>query len=176
MRFGALCIGIALIAVTGCSREQKHLRPQPASVIVFGAAARESQIQPAGVQTEPHSSNPSEGNAQDISDGQRLFNQYNCSGCHANGGGGIGPPLIKSASMWTYGDQPENIFDTIVKGRPNGMPAWGEKIPEYQIWKIVTWIRSMNKEEPRAATPARPDALESNSGTILNVPGKKVTQ
>jgi cytochrome c oxidase cbb3-type subunit III len=174
VRSGAVCIGVALIALAGCSREKKQLRPQPASVIVFGAAARESEIQPAGAQTEPHSSNPSEGNAQDISEGQRLFQQYNCSGCHANGGGGIGPPLIKT--NWTYGDAPENIFDTIVKGRPNGMPSWGEKIPEYQVWQIVTWIRSMNKEEPRAATPARLDSLESNSGTILSTPQRAVVQ
>src|SRR4051794_3536682 len=114
MRFGALCIGVSLIALTACSREQKRLRPEPASVIVFGAAARQSDLQPAGPKTEPHGENPSEGNAQDISEGQRLFSQYNCNGCHANGGGGIGPPLIKKT--WIYGGEPENIFDTIVKG------------------------------------------------------------
>ena len=166
MRSGIICIGVCIVAaLTGCSREKKQLRPQPASVIVFGAAARESQLQPAGHATEPHVINPSEGNAQDISDGERLFAQYNCTGCHANGGGAIGPPLIKKT--WIYGGEPENIFDTIVKGRPNGMPSWGEKIPEYQIWKIVAWVRAMNKEEPRAATPERPDGLEEDSGTIL---------
>jgi cytochrome c oxidase cbb3-type subunit 3 len=170
VRFGALCFGACLVALTACNREQKNLRPQPASVIVYGAAARESQLQPAGPQTEPHSSNPSEGNAQDISEGERLFAQYNCSGCHANGGGAIGPPLIKST--WIYGGEPENLFDTIIKGRPNGMPAWGAKIPEYQIWQLVTWVRAMNKEEPRAATPARPDGLEQDSGTILDTPQK----
>ena len=164
---------IILLGLTACSREKKQLRPEPASVIVYGGAARESQLQPAGAQTEPHSSNPSEGNAQDISEGQRLFGQYNCTGCHANGGGGIGPPLIKTT--WIYGDQPENLFDTIVKGRPNGMPAWGAKIPEYQIWQIATWIRAMNKEEPRAATPTRADSLEQNSGTIFSTPQQKIT-
>ena len=174
MRLGALCCALALIPLAGCTREKRQLRPQPASVIVFGAAARESQIQPAGQQTEPHSSNPSEGNALDISEGQRLFAQYNCTGCHANGGGGIGPPLIKS--QWIYGNEPENLFDTIVKGRPNGMPSWGEKIPQYQVWQLVTYIRSMNKEEPRSATPERPDTIEQNSGTILNTPQQKVVQ
>jgi cytochrome c oxidase cbb3-type subunit 3 len=80
--------------------------------------------------------------------------------------------LIKKT--WIYGGEPENIFDTIVKGRPNGMPAWGEKIPEYQIWKIVAWVRAMNKEEPRAATPERPDGLEQDSGTILGTHEKRV--
>lgn len=167
-------IGLFALALSGCSREKQQLRPQPASVIVFGNAARESDLQPAGAQTQPHSSNPSEGNAQDIAEGERLFNQYNCSGCHANGGGGIGPPLIKTT--WIYGNEPENLFDTIVKGRPNGMPSWGGKIPEYQVWQIVTWIRSMNKEEPRSATPERADALEQNSGTIFNTPQQRIVQ
>lgn len=175
MRFGAICLGIlAIAALTGCQREQKRLRPQPASVVVFGAAARESLIQPAGPQTEPHATNPSEGNAQDISEGQRLYEQYNCSGCHFNGGGGIGPPLIKTT--WIYGNEPENIFDTIVKGRPNGMPAWGGKIPEYQIWQLVAWVRAMNKQEPRSATPARLDTIEQDSGTILDNPPRKVVK
>ncbi len=60
-------------------------------------------------------------------------------GCHANGGGGIGPPLIKE--NWIYGGEPANLFDTIVKGRPNGMPAWGGRIPEYQIWQLVGYVR-----------------------------------
>jgi cytochrome c oxidase cbb3-type subunit 3 len=137
-------------------------------VIVFGGAARESDLQPGGRQSEPHTPNPFEGNALAISEGERLFSVYNCTGCHANGGGAIGPPLIKTT--WLYGGEPDNIFDTIVKGRPNGMPAWGGKIPEYQIWQLVTWVRAMNKEEPQAATPARADALEQDSGTILNPP------
>jgi len=54
------------------------------------------------------------------------------------------------------------------------MPAWGGKIPEYQIWQLVTWIRAMNQLEPRAATPERADALENDSGTILDPPQKAV--
>jgi len=115
--------------------------------------------------------NPYEGNAYAISEGQRLYSWYNCSGCHANGGGGIGPPLIKKDQRdWIYGGSSANIFDTIVKGRPNGMPTWGGKIPEYQIWQLVTYIRSLNKLEPQSATPARTDTLEQKSNTIL--PGK----
>ena len=71
--------------------------------------------------------NPYYGSAYDISEGQRLYQWYNCVGCHANGGGGMGPPLIKEE--WIYGGEPPNIFDTIVKGRPNGMPTWGGRIP-----------------------------------------------
>lgn len=163
---------VAFIAagLVSCKREQRNLRPAPAQLVVFGDAARESLIQPGGSASEPHPANPSEGNALDISEGQRLFNWYNCSGCHFNGGGGIGPPLIKD--VWIYGNEPANLFDTIVKGRPNGMPSWGGKIPEYQVWQLVTWIRAMNHLEPRSATPERPDTIETKSGTILTQPQK----
>ena len=152
--------GIALcsLALTGCEIGKRNARPVPADSVVFQDAARESTLQPGGPGPVRGASSPYEANAQAISEGQRLFDWYNCSGCHAHGAGGIGPPLIKP--VWIYGDQPENLFDTIVKGRPNGMPTWGGKIPEYQIWQIVAFVRSMNHEEPQSTTPARSDTME----------------
>lgn len=61
---------------------------------------------------------------------------------------------------WTYGGEPANIFDTIVKGRPNGMPSWGGRIPEYQIWEIVAFVRSLSAQQPTNATPPRSDTLQ----------------
>jgi cytochrome c oxidase cbb3-type subunit 3 len=137
----------------------------------LGDAAREDDLQPGGVLARTSISNPYAGNAYAISEGQRLFEWYNCAGCHAHGGGAIGPPLIKST--WIYGGDPANLMDTIVKGRPNGMPSWGRRIPEYQIWQIVTYIRSLNQEEPSAATPVRADTIEQDPSTIKNkVPGE----
>jgi cytochrome c oxidase cbb3-type subunit 3 len=168
MRFTAaiLCI----LALTACEREKRDVRPSPARVVVYNDAAREDDLQPGGVQTMPHVNNPSQGNAYDISEGQRLFDWYNCSGCHAHGGGAIGPPLIKTE--WIYGGEPANLFDTIVKGRPNGMPAWGGKIPAYQVWQLVAFVRSMNNLEPKSATSVRPDTIEQSPQTLQNkVPG-----
>ena len=64
--------------------------------------------------------------------------------------------------QWIYGGEPANLFDTVVKGRPNGMPSWGSRIPEYQIWQIVAYIRSLNGKEPQSATPARMDVVEAD--------------
>ncbi|MGI8962468.1 MAG: hypothetical protein ACR2IV_22470 [Bryobacteraceae bacterium] len=36
---------------------------------------------------------------------------------------------------WIYGGEPEILFDTIVKGRPNGMPSWGGRIPSTRSGK-----------------------------------------
>ena len=58
------------------------------------------------------------------------FIQFNCVGCHAaNGGGGMGPAL--SEGQFIYGSTPANLFLSIYQGRPNGMPAWGELLPEF---------------------------------------------
>ncbi len=160
---------LAMIVAPGCQREERNLRPAPASVAVFGNAAVESDLHPGGL-VQAVVLNPSQGKAYDISEGQRLYNWYNCSGCHFNGGGGIGPPLIKS--NWIYGGEPANLFDTIVKGRPNGMPTWGGRIPENQIWQIVAYVRSMNNEEPQSATPKRLDIIEPNPETMRGQAGE----
>ena len=150
-----------------CQREKRDVKPAPARLAVYGDAAPEGTLRPggsAGPQSEV--TNPYNGSAYDISEGQRLYESFNCSGCHAEGGGAIGPPLIKTA--WTYGGEPANIFDTIVKGRPNGMPSWGGRIPEYQVWQIVAYVRSLNGLQPTSATSSRPDTIEGNPQNLQN--------
>jgi len=165
----------SLLVLSGCQREHRDIKPSPTRLAIFGDAARESTLRPGGaVQPEAVVTNPYNGSAYDISEGQRLFNWYNCSGCHANGGGGIGPPLIKKE--WIYGGEPANLFDTIVKGRPNGMPSWGGRIPEYQIWQIVAYVRSMNGEQPKSATASRQDALQPNPQNLLPDRGSGATK
>jgi cytochrome c oxidase cbb3-type subunit III len=88
-------------------------------------------------------------NAEAVTTGKRLFGQYNCSGCHSNGGGGMGPSLMDDE--WIYGGRLEQIHQTLVEGRPNGMPAWGGKIPDEQLWQISAYVRSMSLPATLAA-------------------------
>jgi cytochrome c oxidase cbb3-type subunit III len=88
-------------------------------------------------------------NADAVNTGKRLFGQYNCSGCHSNGGGGMGPSLMDD--VWIYGGRLEQIHQTLVEGRPNGMPAWGGKIPDQQLWQLSAYVRSMSLPETLAA-------------------------
>ena len=46
-------------------------------------------------------------NAEAVNTGKRLFQQYNCSGCHSNGGGGMAPDLMDD--VWIYGGRLEQI-------------------------------------------------------------------
>lgn len=88
-------------------------------------------------------------NPDAVMQGKRLFGQYNCSGCHSNGGGGMGPSLMDDE--WIYGGRLEQIHQTLVEGRPNGMPAWGGKIPDEQLWQLAAYVRSMSLPQTLAA-------------------------
>jgi cytochrome c oxidase cbb3-type subunit III len=88
-------------------------------------------------------------NADAVNTGKRLFQQYNCSGCHSNGGGGMGPDLMDD--VWIYGGRLEQIHQTLVEGRPNGMPAWGGKVPDEQLWQLSAYVRSLSLPQTLAA-------------------------
>ena len=63
------------------------------------------------------------------------------------------------------------IFDTIVKGRPRGMPTWGGRIPENQIWQIVAYVRSLSGQEPTVLDCGTfRSSAEKKSGTARNEP------
>jgi cytochrome c oxidase cbb3-type subunit 3 len=111
------------------------------------------------LQAEPDTyENPYAGEGQAIAEGGKLFIGMNCAGCHApQGGGGMGPPL--SDEKWIYGGRPEQIYLTILQGRPNGMPAFGKALPEASIWKLVAYIETL-KSLP---APANPSARSKSS-------------
>jgi cytochrome c oxidase cbb3-type subunit 3 len=103
---------------------------------------------------------PYEGNAYGLSEGKRLYSAFNCNGCHQNGGGGIGPAL--SDDRWIYGASPDQIYSTIVEGRPNGMPAFGGRVPDQQVWQIVGFVQALSGNVPKDAAPARNDDMSTN--------------
>ena len=106
-----------------------------------------------GPDTVSEPKNPYAGNVAAMREGRRLFNWYNCAGCHGDhGGGGMGPSLRDST--WVYGGSDARIFRSIAQGRTKGMPAWGNMLPEEQIWKLVAYIKSLRtSQEPDKPTP-----------------------
>ncbi|HET7435453.1 MAG TPA: cytochrome c [Thermoanaerobaculia bacterium] len=154
-RLAVFALSLALVA--SCRREQRELRRSPAAAARTGGIVRLSDLQPGQPSPDIIVRNLSEERAYDLSEGKRLYASYNCVGCHSHGGGGIGPPLMDSE--WIYGSNPENIHDTIVEGRPNGMPSFGGKIPDYQIWEIAAYVRSLSGLAPTPAAPSRDDHM-----------------
>jgi cytochrome c oxidase cbb3-type subunit III len=151
---------IAGVVLWGCEREERDYRPTPA------AAARSqtitlSALQAGGASAPVAIPNRYEESAYAVSEGKRLYRWYNCNGCHANGGGGSGPPLMDD--IWIYGGAPANIVATILEGRPNGMPAFRGKVPDYQAMQLAAYVRSMSGLLAKDVAPARSDHMRAKS-------------
>jgi cytochrome c oxidase cbb3-type subunit 3 len=61
----------------------------------------------------------------------------------------MGPDLMDD--VWIYGSRLEQIHQTLVEGRPNGMPSWGNKVPDQQLWQLAAYVRSMSLPQTLAA-------------------------
>ncbi|HZI40457.1 MAG TPA: c-type cytochrome [Gemmatimonadaceae bacterium] len=86
--------------------------------------------------------NPFEGDRGKIKEGGALFISYNCMDCHgADGSGAMGPSLADG--RWHFGGTAGEVFQSIYEGRPEGMPAWGGRIPDDQIWRLVAYVQSL---------------------------------
>jgi cytochrome c oxidase cbb3-type subunit 3 len=147
-------------ALSACQREDRRFRTWPPAASAI-PAVRQSELQPGPTTRDLTVRNEYGDNAWAVSEGKRLYNQFNCSGCHFQGGGGIGPPLMDS--QWIYGSQPENIFATIDEGRPNGMPAFRGKLGNDQVWKLVAYVRSMSGLLAKDVASGRNDDMQVRS-------------
>jgi cytochrome c oxidase cbb3-type subunit 3 len=79
-------------------------------------------------------------------EGRQLFVRFNCSGCHGGrAGGGMGPSLRDVD--WIYGSDDAQIFSSIAEGRAHGMPSWESKLTDDEVWKIVTYIKSLRTKD-----------------------------
>jgi cytochrome c oxidase cbb3-type subunit 3 len=162
-------LGIAICAIcillsASCKREERAFRVAPPNSNAIYAVSVGELHAGGGPATNPAAfsqlfTNDYEHNAQALSEGKRLYNAMNCSGCHFQGGGGIGPPLMDQT--WIYGGNPDQIFATVVEGRPNGMPSYRGKIVDYQLWQIVAYVRSLSGQASSQAAPGRSDQMQS---------------
>ena len=153
---GSALFLLLLLVFPSCERELRPYRQPPVS---SAQPQRERLVSLVGGPYTPDVQvrSPYEGNAFGIAEGKRLYTWFNCVGCHAHGGGGMGPPLMDD--KWIYGGEPEQIFATIVEGRPNGMPSWGGKIPQDQVWQLVAYVQSLSGHVPKDAAPGRADGM-----------------
>jgi cytochrome c oxidase cbb3-type subunit 3 len=90
--------------------------------------------------------NPYEGDKAAIGTGGKLFVAYNCLDCHgADGSGAMGPSF--QDGRWHFGGGPGEVFESIYQGRPDGMPAWGGRISNDQIWMLTAYVRSLSSKD-----------------------------
>jgi len=158
-RFAPACCLLIVIA-GGCERERREYREVAPGYAPLDAI-RTTELE-AGSRTASTAVAAYQENRWAVSQGQMLFTQFNCAGCHSpGGGGGMGPPL--SDDEWIYGSQPENIFATIVEGRPNGMPSFRGKIASPQVWQLTAFVRSLSGLTPKDTWPARADQMQQTT-------------
>jgi cytochrome c oxidase cbb3-type subunit 3 len=149
---------VLVLALAACEREERNFQGIPREASAGMPPVRETDLQPGPAVRNPPAYSPYQENAYGVSQGKTLYNQFNCSGCHFQGGGGIGPPLMDAD--WIYGSRPENIFESIVEGRPNGMPSFGGKIVTDQVWQLVAYVRSMSGLLRKDVAPGRTDDMQ----------------
>jgi cytochrome c oxidase cbb3-type subunit 3 len=158
LRMTAAWFGLLGLAFISCKREERNFQGLPSGGSITNPKVREVELVAGGAAPADSAAGPYEENAYAVSQGKTLYNQFNCSGCHFQGGGGIGPPLMDAD--WIYGSRPQNIYETIAEGRPNGMPSFGRKIVPDQIWQIVAYVRSMSGLLRKDVAPGRSDAMQ----------------
>lgn len=149
---------ITLLAACGeaPTTEQQETKDDSVGNTVDQLVISQVPIVPGGgepVDIEPAEAKKFDGVPEQIAAGRQLFQAYNCVGCHFNGGGGMGPPLMDD--HWIYGSSMENIAASIIEGRPAGMPTFRAMVTGDQVWQLAAYVRSLSglgqKEKGEAA-------------------------
>ena len=141
--FGAICV-MAVVAAAPRARQAASAPNATADSLRFVA---HPEYIPAGFPSRDRPvalRNPLEGNANARKVGAQLYVSYNCIDCHgADGSGAMGPSLADG--RWHFGGTSGELFESIYQGRPDGMPAWGGRIANDQIWSLITYIQSLSQ-------------------------------
>ncbi len=146
---GVALIGVGALAACGKSSETTVAQAPPTATVAQGTPV--SSLSPGSGSPPPLSALGAKYSGDDKAkaEGARLFDWYNCSGCHFHGAGGIGPSLMDN--QWIYGGSIDQIYATIFQGRPNGMPSWGAKLSSTEIWELAAYVNSLPASNPSGA-------------------------
>ena len=156
MRERIAAVGLlAAISSNGCVAKGDAAEVREPEIVRRAAQQAQAQQQPTLIQHPDNIQpslplrggfaqlqNPFEGDRGKIKEGGALFVSYNCMDCHgADGSGAMGPSLADG--RWHFGGSAGEVFQSIYEGRPEGMPAWGGRIPDDQIWRLVAYVQSL---------------------------------
>src|SRR3569623_627008 len=159
---GFIIVAVALLMTLGaCDRESRDYRRAPTPDNQRLAVSPTDLKAGGGLQAPARDPRAAmyEGNADHLAQGQKYYEWCNCYGCHAAGGGDIGPALMDDE--WRYGGSIEQIRASIADGRPNGMPSFAGKIPDQQLWELAAYVRSMSGTADKLAAATRTDHMSA---------------
>lgn len=116
------------------------------ALTALGCSKQEPQQPPAPTAGTPSAMPDGMSGQQQTAMGRAIFNKR-CASCHGTDGNGKGSrsgPALNQPT-YKYGNTPEAIRESIIKGRPNGMPAFGSALQEIEIDTLVSYVMSLNK-------------------------------
>lgn len=149
----------ALAALSACEREKRELRLDPAvSAALDQVASMPNGVSGAPPQVYYELDKPYVANAWQLAQGKRLYEQFNCKACHAEGGGAAGPALIDG--WWRWGPEMQSIYLSIRDGRPQGMPAFRNRLTVEQTWQLAGYVQKIGAYTKRPEAPGRNDAMQ----------------
>jgi len=160
---------LLFVLAAACGQEKRRFREIPPGAMPSGVV-RLGELHAGGPLAFDSTASEYSENAYALSQGQRLYLQMNCVGCHFHGGGGIGPALMDDE--WIYGSDPAQIFRTIVEGRPNGMPSYTGKLTIQQVWQVVAYVRSLSGLGGSTVSSSRPDHMYLSPDLAIRPPEK----
>jgi mono/diheme cytochrome c family protein len=134
----------AALALAGIAAAQQ----KPAKELDLAAALE--RVPPAASQR----TNPFAGNEEALGAGRKLF-KHHCAECHGNDGqGSEKAPALRGGVLAQA--KPGDLFWIVKNGNLwRGMPSWS-KLPDAQLWQIVTYLDTLHSEVPPTAGDTRP--------------------
>ncbi len=108
----------------------------------LSAVARKEISLPAAAQAAQER-NPYSGKADAVAEGETIFRER-CKSCHGErGAGGFGPNLADAA--WGHGSSDADLYASVSKGLPGGMPPFGATLGPDRVWKVIAYLRTLAK-------------------------------
>ena len=138
----AAAVLLAAGLLAACDQEARPTDSAPMPAPPSEVAVVTTELLAGQPRPIPVTDNPYVVNDHVLGEGERLYAWFNCAGCHGpKGGGGIGPPFLDDD--WIYGGAPGNVYQSIVQGRPAGMPSFAP-LNDEQVWQLVAYVRSLS--------------------------------
>jgi cbb3-type cytochrome c oxidase subunit III len=112
----------------------------------LGRDLREAQRVAGGPSTAEAAGgkNPFAGNKPAVEEGEKIYKE-NCRSCHGEkGAGGFGPKLASKTHK--FGGTDAELFASVAKGRPGGMPSFLPQLGNDRVWKVVAYVRHLEGE------------------------------
>ncbi len=118
--------------------------PQISGWSQYDVLKKETEAARAAAPAAVSHENPYENDPKAIAEGARLYEE-DCAGCHGKAlKGDVGPDLTGHLA---YGETDSAKYESIAKGRPNGMPAFETQLGRERILRLLAYLDSI-REKP----------------------------